>query len=56
MVGAVTNEQTGEPIAGATVILEGSRGGQRAFTDDEGRFEISGAPQERFTVQVQAKG
>ncbi len=44
--GRVTDERTGEPVPGVTVIASGGaiQGEQVAITDEDGRYKISGLP------------
>jgi TonB-dependent SusC/RagA subfamily outer membrane receptor len=48
--GVVTDETTGEPMAGANVLIKGTTIG--AATDANGRFVILNAPNAQFTLRV----
>jgi len=52
--GDVTDAKSGQPISGASVVLEDVRGTavQRTATDDAGRFELGSAPEEAARVRV----
>ncbi|MGI9041524.1 MAG: TonB-dependent receptor [Gemmatimonadales bacterium] len=52
--GRVTDDATGAPIAGATVIIEGMR--RSATTESDGRYHIADIPQGRYTVRVRYIG
>ena len=54
IVGDVTDANSGQPISGASVVLEDLRGTavQRTATDDAGRFELGSAPEEAARVRV----
>lgn len=50
-------DQTGAPIAGATVVLATSTGGQRqTVSGPDGRFTFSPAPSEPGVLTVRAGG
>ncbi|MEJ7739210.1 MAG: TonB-dependent receptor [Chitinophagaceae bacterium] len=42
VTGTITNAQTGEPLAGATVAIKGKR--RAVITNNEGKFSIDGEP------------
>ncbi|MEO7986232.1 MAG: TonB-dependent receptor [Gemmatimonadales bacterium] len=50
----MTDQATGAPIVGATVVVEGT--GLSATTDAEGRYRIAGVPAGRRTVKVRFIG
>lgn len=52
--GIVTDKKTGQPLAGATVTLEGST--QGVFTTENGEFTLKNVPVGRRTVKVHFVG
>lgn len=50
ITGTVTDTKTGEPLIGATVILEGTNLG--AATDPEGRYTIDNIPTKSYNVKA----
>ena len=54
IVGDVTDAESGQPLSGASVMLEDSRGTavQRTATDEAGRFELGSAPEEGTRIRV----
>jgi len=65
IVGRVMDDVTGEPVAGARIILfpvsldpgsERPRGLVRATTDPNGKFELAGVPSGRWNAQVDKVG
>ncbi|HYR12367.1 MAG TPA: alpha-2-macroglobulin family protein [Longimicrobium sp.] len=54
VVGVVIDAQTRQPVAGATVSIEGTR--LAAVTDASGRFRLAGVPPGRRTVAVARVG
>jgi hypothetical protein len=56
ITGVVTSRKTGAPIARASVRLDAASSSGATFlpstTDDEGRFVLSGAPREPFSLRV----
>jgi hypothetical protein len=54
VTGIVTNALTGEPIAGATIRVDGASGS--ATSGSNGRFELSGAPAGTQTLRTTASG
>jgi outer membrane receptor protein involved in Fe transport len=54
VVGTVTDKATGAPIAGATVIVEGTK--WSATTDNEGRYRISGLEPGTYPVRARYIG
>jgi outer membrane receptor protein involved in Fe transport len=47
--GRVTNQETGEPLPGATVFIVGTYKG--AYSDDEGRFQITGIKAGDYSIR-----
>jgi Carboxypeptidase regulatory-like domain/PDZ domain len=61
MVGRVVDAESGDPIPGARVVLDGLTTTRvsripAATADAEGRYELDGAPAGPFSVSVSAKG
>lgn len=54
LVGRVVNAQTGEPVGGARVTVEGTR--LSAVADPQGRFRIRGVPQGTLTLVTELEG
>ena len=54
ITGKVTDAKTGEPLIGATVILEGTNLG--SSTDVEGRYVIEGIPTKTYNVKASYVG
>ncbi|HSM04466.1 MAG TPA: SusC/RagA family TonB-linked outer membrane protein [Longimicrobiales bacterium] len=54
VVGAVTAEDTGQPLASATVLVEGT--GLGALANSEGRFTILNIPPGTYTLQASSIG
>ena len=54
IVGRVTDQETGEPLAGAVVLVEGM--GLGATADSSGRFEIEGVPPGVVRVEARMVG
>jgi hypothetical protein len=54
LVGTVTDEATGLPLADATIEIRGH--GMRAATDAEGLFELAGLPSGDLAVRVELSG
>ena len=54
LAGTVTDENTGDPLAGANVLVEGSSLG--AATDADGNFIILGVPVDVYTVRAEFIG
>ena len=52
--GTVVDAETGEPLAGANALLLGTALG--AATDEDGRFEITGAPDGDYDLRVSLAG
>jgi TonB-linked SusC/RagA family outer membrane protein len=50
ITGRVTDQATGQAIAGAQVTVQGT--GQRANSDAQGQFRITGVPAGRYTVSA----
>jgi beta-lactamase regulating signal transducer with metallopeptidase domain/protocatechuate 3,4-dioxygenase beta subunit len=56
ITGTVRNKATGKPIAGVSVNLDGRNGMTRGVTDDNGRYELRGAPKAPTYQLVAAPG
>ncbi|MBA2459611.1 MAG: TonB-dependent receptor [Gemmatimonadales bacterium] len=54
IVGRVTDKATGNPIAGATVVVEGTR--KSSTTEGDGRFRIGGLEGGTYTVRARYIG
>ena len=54
IVGTVTDAQSGDPVPGASVVVEGLRMG--AVADSDGRYFIMNVPAGRYTVKSQLVG
>src|SRR5690242_8209696 len=54
VAGVVISKQSGQPVVGAEVSVEG--GSQRATTDGGGRFRLEGLPPGRVVLVVKAPG
>src|ERR671917_623794 len=54
IAGTITALGTGEPLAGAQVVVVG--GAQRALSDERGRFRITGVPAGNVTLEVRRIG
>jgi hypothetical protein len=54
LVGSITDEATGLPLADATIEIRGH--GMRAATDAEGLFELTGLPSGDLAVRVELSG
>lgn len=52
--GTITDEKTGEPIAGATVLLAGTKTG--AASDIDGRYVIANVPPGTYTLNISSVG
>ncbi|MEU7802877.1 carboxypeptidase regulatory-like domain-containing protein [Micromonospora arborensis] len=56
--GTITNKLTGEPVAGAGIVIQQQDGSNWNFTnsDTDGRFAFPDTPAGEYTVQVNANG
>lgn len=56
--GTITNKLTGEPVAGAGIVIQQQNGSNWNFTnsDTDGRFAFPDTPAGEYTVQVNANG
>lgn len=54
LVGTVLDEQTGEPLEGATVVIQEARSG--AITNADGTFSLDGVPEGSVTVRIAMEG
>ncbi|MGV3657751.1 MAG: carboxypeptidase regulatory-like domain-containing protein, partial [Chitinophagaceae bacterium] len=54
--GVVLNKETRQPLAGATVVLQGSATPKYAITDEEGAFRFSNVPVGRQDLQITMTG
>ncbi|MDZ7779988.1 MAG: carboxypeptidase regulatory-like domain-containing protein [Gemmatimonadota bacterium] len=54
LIGSVVDEESGEPIEGATVVLSDSRSG--VLTEEDGRFSIEGVSEGDVTVRIERDG
>ncbi len=52
--GVITDHETGEPIANASIVL--SPGGKTQTSGDDGRFEFQNLDPAQYTVTVQKTG
>ena len=52
--GTVTDHETGEPIANASVVLSPS--GKTKTTGDDGRYEFNDLDPQQYTITVQKTG
>src|SRR4051794_22607396 len=56
IVGRVTEEATGSPLAGLTVVAQGAQGEDAALTDERGEYLLSSLPVGSYVVKVYAIG
>jgi carbon monoxide dehydrogenase subunit G len=54
LYGVVSDHTTGEPLAGASVVL--SPGGKTKTTGTDGRFEFADLDPQQYTITVQKTG
>ena len=54
LYGVVTDRETGEPVANASVVL--SPGGKTKITGSDGNFEFNDLDPQQYTVTVQKSG
>jgi hypothetical protein len=51
VIGRVTDQDTGAPLAGVTVIIQGPQGEDATITDDQGNYLLTALPLGTYTIR-----